>query len=92
MDYYKVLQIDQSACPEVVQKAYKALSLQHHPDKHPPARRPEAAEKMQQLNRAYAVLSDPALRQKYDDQRQLWDLWLREGLVGVFKATRDGKL
>jgi DnaJ-class molecular chaperone len=88
MDHYKVLQVDPSACQEVIQKAYKALSLKHHPDKHPAARRPEAAVRMQQLNRAYEVLSDPLLRQKYDNQQQLWDVWLSEGLIGVFKATR----
>ena len=62
-DYYKILQIDPSAEPEVIEAAYKRLSHKYHPDKNP---NPEAQEKMKDINKAYEILKDPKKRKKYD--------------------------
>lgn len=66
-DPYAVLQIVPSADQEVVHAAFKALALKYHPD-HDTTRR--AADKMAELNRAYAVLRDPARRTAYDRSRR----------------------
>ncbi len=63
-DYYEVLGIDRSADEATLKKAYRNLAMQHHPDRNPG--NGEAAEKMTEINEAYAVLSDPQKRQVYD--------------------------
>jgi hypothetical protein len=49
-----------------VQAAYRALARTYHPDLNSS---PNAARMMRQLNAAYAVLSDPERRSRYDAQR-----------------------
>lgn len=66
-DPYAVLQVMPSAEPEVITAAFKALALKYHPD-HDATRR--AAEKMAELNRAYALLRDPATRAAHDRSRR----------------------
>jgi curved DNA-binding protein CbpA len=67
-DYYAILGVLPSADEVVVRAAYRALSQKYHPDKWSgePA---EATHRMQQLNRAYEVLSNIERRQQYDRQR-----------------------
>lgn len=62
-DYYRVLQIDPDAEPEVVAAAYRRLAAKYHPDVNST---PEAAERMVEINVAYDVLGDPAKRAEYD--------------------------
>ena len=65
-DLYEILHLHPSAHPDVIQAAYRRLALLYHPDKNPS---PEATEMMAAVNRAYAVLSDPAQRAEYDQRR-----------------------
>lgn len=62
-DPYAVLQVVPTAEQEVVHAAFKALALKYHPD-HDQTRR--AADKMAELNRAYAILRDPVSRAAHD--------------------------
>lgn len=62
-DYYRVLQIDPDAEPEVVAAAYRKLAAKYHPDVN---NTPEAQERMRELNVAHEVLGDPAKRAEYD--------------------------
>ncbi|HEY7331929.1 MAG TPA: DnaJ domain-containing protein [Candidatus Limnocylindria bacterium] len=64
-DAYKILQIDPSALPEVVEAAYRVLALVHHPDRN--GNRDNGA--MADLNWAYSVLHDPERRIAYDRER-----------------------
>jgi curved DNA-binding protein CbpA len=66
-DPYAVLQVLPSAEQEVVHAAFKALALKYHPD-HDATRR--AAEKMAELNRAYAILRDERSRAAHDRARR----------------------
>ncbi len=65
-DYYEILQVHGAAEPEVIQAAYRRLSLKYHPDVYHGA---DAQQRMAMLNAAYAVLGDPAKRASYDAQR-----------------------
>ena len=66
-DPYSVLQIVPTADPEVVHAAFRALAMKYHPDRD---RTRRAAEKMAELNRAYAVLRDSETRAAYDRSRR----------------------
>jgi DnaJ-class molecular chaperone len=63
LNYYEVLQVSAKAELEVIQAAYKRLAFKYHPDRD---RDPSSHERMQLLNDAHAVLSDPVRRAKHD--------------------------
>jgi len=67
-DYYEVLEIDGQATDRQIKEAYRRLAFQYHPDRN--SGDPGAVERMKGINEAYAVLSDPAKRQRYDSLRQ----------------------
>lgn len=88
-DYYRVLQVRRDAEPEVIERAYRALSLKYHPDTAGAGRRDAATREMQLLNEAYATLRDPARRRRYDaglppEGSNAWDLFWERGLYGMF--------
>lgn len=53
--YYEILNVDRDASPQGVRAAYRSLVRQWHPDKHPPATRPEAEAKFKAITEAYEV-------------------------------------
>ena len=63
-DYYEILEVSREVSTAELKSAYRRLALQHHPDRNP--NDPEAAEKFKEASEAYAVLSDPDKRQRYD--------------------------
>jgi len=64
--YYDLLQVSRRARPEGVRAAYRRLAQRYHPDKMPG--NANAVRVMAALNEAYAVLSDPQQRARYDEQ------------------------
>jgi molecular chaperone DnaJ len=63
-DYYEVLGVDRSATEQDIKRAYRRLAHQHHPDKNQGD--PHAEEKFKEAAEAYAVLSNPEQRRRYD--------------------------
>jgi curved DNA-binding protein len=63
-DYYALLGVAKDATPDDIKKAYRKLAMQHHPDRNQGDK--SAEEKFKQMSEAYAVLSDPDKRKKYD--------------------------
>lgn len=62
--HYDNLKVTEDAPQEVIRAAYRALCLKHHPDLCGGG--PQAQRRMQMLNEAYGVLSDPQKRADYD--------------------------
>ena len=65
-DYYKVLQVDPAADPDIIAVAYKRLARKYHPDTNPS---PDAPRRMHAMNTAYQVLRDAGTRAQYDRER-----------------------
>jgi hypothetical protein len=65
-DLYELLEVSPHARQAVIHAAYRALVRDCHPDVNDA---PEAAHRARQLNAAYAVLSDPGGRARYDLDR-----------------------
>jgi len=61
MDHYAVLGVAKNATPDEIKKAYRKLASQHHPDKG------GDTAKFQQIQEAYAILSDPEKKAQYDN-------------------------
>lgn len=75
LDYYAVLEVSPDADIAAIRNAYRRLARLYHPD----VVETGSVERMQQLNAAYQVLSDPERRRVYDAQRlaarrPAWDL------------------
>lgn len=64
MDPYKILGISKSASPSEIQRAYRKLAVEYHPDVN---KEPDAAEKFREVKAAYDILSDPKRRKTYDE-------------------------
>ncbi|HEY8378153.1 MAG TPA: J domain-containing protein [Nannocystis sp.] len=68
-DHYAVLGVPPDASLDEIKRAYRRLALANHPDRHPGD--VEAEERFRAISTAYAVLSDPVQKARYDAQRHL---------------------
>ena len=63
-DYYEVLEIKRDASQSEIKKSFRSLARKFHPDKNP--NDPESELKFKEVQEAYAILSDPSEKRKYD--------------------------
>jgi curved DNA-binding protein len=62
-DFYADLGVSRTASQDEIQRAYRKLARQYHPDVN---KDPEAEERFKNASEAYSVLSDPEQRKRYD--------------------------
>ena len=72
-DYYEVLGVPRDADADAIKKAYRALALRWHPDRHQGDAKEGAEKRFKAASEAYEVLSDPAKRAKYDQFGKDWE-------------------
>lgn len=65
-NYYEILEVNQKASKEVIEKAYKVLVKKYHPDLHRNQKQVELDKKIKEINEAYEVLSNDFLREQYN--------------------------
>ena len=87
-DYYEILGVARNASTQEIKTAYRKLAVKYHPDKNPGDS--QAADKMKEINEAYAVLSDR-------NKRGLYDTYGHAGLEGftqedIFRGVDFGSL
>ncbi len=63
-EYYEVLGVAKDASADDIKKSFRKLAVKYHPDRNQGDS--TAEEKFKEINEAYAVLSDPEKRKKYD--------------------------
>ena len=63
---YETLGVQRAASDSEVKKKYRALALLWHPDKHSGEEKNVATENFHRIAEAYAILSDPVQRRRYD--------------------------
>lgn len=68
-DYYKILGVAETASDKEIQRAYRRLARQHHPDANPG--NAHAEERFKEISAAYDVLGDAGKRKEYDKLRRL---------------------
>ncbi|KAL1976564.1 hypothetical protein VTN31DRAFT_2846 [Thermomyces dupontii] len=76
-DFYALLEIPPTATESEIRRGYRRAALKYHPDKiaHPT---PADIDKFHLLQIAYDVLSDPSVRQLYDNAREARERKKRE--------------
>lgn len=77
-DPYNTLGVSGNATPEEIKKAYRKLSLLHHPDRN------GNEETFKKINTAYETLSDPHKRNEYDMSRQFQEMDLNQIFGSIF--------
>ena len=63
-NFYNILEVPESASADEIKKAYRRLSLIHHPDKNNNS--PESATKFQKISEAYETIGDVDKKKEYD--------------------------
>ena len=63
-DYYEILGIDRNSNASEIKNAFRSLARKYHPDKNQGD--PESEIKFKEVQEAYAVLSVPNEKKKYD--------------------------
>jgi molecular chaperone DnaJ len=61
-NYYEIIGVSKDATPEEIKKKFRELAKKTHPDK----TKEDSEDEMAELNKAYEVLSDKELREKYN--------------------------
>jgi DnaJ-class molecular chaperone len=87
-DYYTVLGVPRTASEKELKTAYRKLARKHHPDVNPGDKRSEA--QFKEIGEAYAVLSDPDKRKKYDRWGHNWEKIEQAQAAGATYGARTG--
>lgn len=67
-DYYAILEINENASRETIEKVHKLLVKKYHPDLQEQSKKAEYEEKMKEVNEAYEILTDSVKKKEYDEQ------------------------
>ena len=67
-NYYEILEVNNKASLEIIQKVFKLQVKKYHPDVVAKEDKLQAENKIKELNEAYDILSDINKRAKYDEE------------------------
>lgn len=84
-DYYEILNSSEHSTFEDIKKSYQNLLLKHHPDKN---ENNQENENFFKLDRAWKVLRDTEMRQRYDAERAQQE-FVEKPIVNEVLSRRD---
>jgi hypothetical protein len=90
LEYYNLLEVEHTATPAQIKKAYYVMAMKYHPDKHPDD--PNAEENFKKIAEAYQVLSDPQKRAIYNAQGKSSNAVMEFDAGAFFKQQFGGDL
>ena len=82
MDYFQILEIDETDDEQIIRQAYRRLAAIYHPDRNNSL---DAAAKFRDVTAAYHVLSNQQLRSRYRFQRRYEQLTPNEATIDIRK-------
>ncbi|KAL5515969.1 hypothetical protein EMCRGX_G001224, partial [Ephydatia muelleri] len=85
-DYYKILGVKRTASKQEISKAYRELAKQWHPDAYEGEDKEKAERMFIDIAAAKEVLSDPEMRQKFDNGDDPLDQSQNQGPGGFHQA------
>ena len=65
--FYNILGVNENSAKDEIKKAYRSLSMKHHPDKN--RSDPNSTKIFQKITEAYETLGDDQKRKEYDIYR-----------------------
>jgi len=91
-DYYKILGVERDASQGAIEKAFRKLAREYHPDLN---KNKGAEEKFKEINEAHEVVGDAEKRKRYDALGANWkagqDFRPPPGFEGVFNFGGGGQ-
>ena len=72
--FYTLLGVSEKASKDDIKKAYRSLSLKHHPDR---TSHPESHELFKKISEAYETLGDDQKRQEYDAMQRTIEIEIK---------------
>ncbi len=88
-NYYEILEVNQKASKEVIEKAYKVLAKKYHPDLYTGEKKQFAERKIKEINAAYNILSDEFLREQYDYELKREKIRYEENIYEKQQSNTD---
>ena len=67
-NYYEILEVNQKASKEIIEKAYHVLVKKYHPDLYDGLKKQYAEKKIKEINEAYDIVSVDFFREQYDTE------------------------
>lgn len=90
-NYYEILEVNQRASKEVIEKAYKVLVKKYHPDLYSGEKQQYAEKKIKEINEAYNILSDEFLKEQYDNELEKQEIEYRQNMYQVQRIQQESK-
>lgn len=90
-NYYEILEVNQRASKEVIEKAYKVLVKKYHPDLYSGEKQQYAEKKIKEINEAYNILSDEFLKEQYDNELEKQEIEYRQNMYQAQRIQQESK-
>lgn len=88
--YYSILGVSRNTTSDEIKAAWRQLVLKHHPDRNPDDK--DVTKKLQEINEAYEVLSDPKKKRAYDVFGSRWKDFYKAGWSSGYDQYRNDSL
>ena len=67
-DYYAILEVNENASKETIDKVYKLMVKKYHPDLQDGDKKIHYEEKLKEINEAYEILTNDIKKKEYDEE------------------------